>query len=439
MTEVDHEYRCPLALVDRRLAQVHQHWHEAERAYFDPDGFLVAIQTAIQTLRTVTFILQSNKHLFSNFDDWYDQWQNKLRADPLMRWMVDARNKIEKQGDLEMHSFVRAEIMASYYDDGPREDVPAELFQSPAELISRISSGAYKMHAFKDGILRVQRRWVENTLPDYELLDAVGIAYGKLAELVDDAHIQLGLSAPSTMAGEEDHSEGRAARNGRLPCMIGHSEIRSHNIWLATGQTLELEQKQVKFDRDTAEIAAKKYNLDPKEIAPPTISAPEELLDSLFATGRKMITAAGYHDTIAFLLHGKRVTKILQLALQEHGEKYLVFRNLAYEVTRCGADGVILIGEIWMAPFDSSQPYRRAADAPEKAEYLSATLVTKTGEPLQRQAKISRSGEVLSLGETETVENKAPIIFSPIYAAWGREIPAAWREVFTSRDGASKG
>jgi hypothetical protein len=438
MTEVDHDYRCPLAVVDRRLAQVHQHWHEAERAYFDPDGFLVAIQTAIQTLRTVTFILQSNKRLFSNFDDWYDPWQDKLRADPLMRWMVDARNKIEKQGDLEMHSFVRAEIMASYYDDGPREDVPAELFQSPAELISRISSNAYRMHAFKDGILRLQRRWVENTLPDYELLDAVGIAYGKLAELLDDAHMQLDLPAPSTMVGEVDHTEGRAARDGRLPCMIGHSDIRSHNIWLATGQALELEQKQVKFDRDTAEKAAKKYTIDPKEIAPPTISAPEGLLDSLFATGRKMITAAGYHDTIAFLLHGRRPIKIVQLALQEHGEKYLVFRNLANEVTRCGADGVILIGEIWMAAFDSSQPYRRAADTPEKAEYLSATLVTKTGDPMQLQAKISRVDGVLSLGETKMVQDQAPIMFSPIYAAWGRELPDAWRKVFTSRDGATE-
>lgn len=123
MADTNHEKRCPLAAVDRRLAQVHQHWHEAEQAYFNPDNFLVAIQTAIQTLRTVTFILQSNKRLFSNFDVWYDSWQDKLRADPLMRWMVDARNKIEKQGDLEMHSFVRAEIMASYYDDGPREDV----------------------------------------------------------------------------------------------------------------------------------------------------------------------------------------------------------------------------------------------------------------------------------------------------------------------------
>lgn len=438
MVDTNHEKRCPLAAVDRRLAQVHQHWHEAERAYFNPDNFLVAIQTAIQTLRTVTFILQSNKRLFVNFDVWYDPWQDKLRADPLMRWMVDARNKIEKQGDLEMHSFVRAEIMASYYDDGPREDVPAELFQNPAELIRQISSDSYKAHAFRDGTLRLQRRWIENTLPDHELLDAVGLAYGKLAELVADAHLHLGLLTPSTIAGENDHSIGRSERGGRPPCMIGHSDTRTQNLWLATGEPMMVKQKQIEFNREVAEQTAKKYQIDPREIAPKTISAPEELLDTLFATGRKMITISGYHDTIAFLLRGHIPVKIVQLALQEHGEKYLVFRNLANEVTKCGADGMILIGEVWRALFDPDQPYRRAADSPEKTEYLSALLVTKAGEPKQLQAKINRIGEAASLEETQTLLDQAPIMFSPIYQAWGRELPAAWKDVFTSRDGATE-
>ncbi|MDP9154882.1 MAG: hypothetical protein M3O74_11610 [Pseudomonadota bacterium] len=217
MTEMEHEYRCLLSAVDRRLEDVHRYWHEAERGYFDPDDFRVAIQTAIQTLRTVTFIVQSNKRFFSNFDPWYNSWQEKLRADPLMRWMVDARNKIEKQGDLETHSFVRAEIMASYYDEGPRMEVPAELFQNPSQLISSIPNEALRNHVFKDGFLRIQRRWVENSLPDHELLDAVGIAYGRIAELVADAHRELGLKPPATMVGDIDRTPGKESRGDDCP------------------------------------------------------------------------------------------------------------------------------------------------------------------------------------------------------------------------------
>lgn len=428
-TETVHEYQCPLSAVDRRLADVHRQWHEAERGYFDPESFRVAIQTTIQTLRTVTFILQSNKRLFSNFDPWYESWQVKLRADPLMRWMVEARNKIEKVGDLETHSFVRAEILASYYEEGPHMEVPAELFQNPIELFSSLSNQELKQHIFKDGFLRIQRRWVENSLPDYELLDAVGIAYGKIAELVDDAHRQLDLEPPTTMDDDVNCTQGKESRGGRLPCMIGHSDVRSHNIWLATGQTMTIEQKTVDFDRENAERVAAKYGLDPKDIFQSADPTAETTLNDLFATGRKMFVCDGYHQTIAFLLNSARPISMIALDVQEHGEKYLVMRQLASEVVKHGADGVIIIGEVWSAIYDPSKPYRRAVDASEKKEFLTATLVTKTGDPIQLYAPIKREGNATTLGETEMVRDQAQIAFAPIYKAWGRDIPQAWTEV----------
>src|SRR6266852_625629 len=94
-----------LAKVDRRLEDVHEQWHQAEKEYFNPEQFRIAIQSAIQTLRTVTFILQKHKKQIPEFEKWYGAWQERFRADPLMKWMHDARNKIEKEGDLETHSF----------------------------------------------------------------------------------------------------------------------------------------------------------------------------------------------------------------------------------------------------------------------------------------------------------------------------------------------
>jgi len=426
MTIDQHEYKCPLGAVDRRLSDVHRHWHEAERGYFDPETFRISIQTAIQTLRTVSFILQSNKRIFSNFDPWYEKWQSKLRADPLMRWMVDARNKIEKQGDLETHSFIRAEIIASYYEEGPVIEVPAELFKSSAELIDSIQAEDLKKHVLKDGILRIQRRWVENSLPDYELLEAVGIAYGKMAELVADAHLELGLAPPTTIADDVDHSSGRESRGGRLPCMIGHSDARSQDIWLATGQTIKLEQKDIEIDLAEKELASERYGLDPKEMLPPSTFGPESILNNLFAAARKMFTVDGCHITIAFLLKGGTLASMTTLNMEEHGEKYLVMRKLANEVVKHGADAVIIIGEVWSARFDASKPYRRAVDSPEKNEFLTGTLVSKCDEPVQLRAKIIRSNTAVTLAETETSRDQAQIAFSPIYAAWGREIPASW-------------
>src|SRR5260221_11565528 len=93
---------CPLAAVDQRLADTHRLWHQAEATYFDPDGFRLAAQNAITTLRSVTFILQKHKEIIPGFNTWYGDikkkthgdWQKRLHADPLMRWMCDARTKI---------------------------------------------------------------------------------------------------------------------------------------------------------------------------------------------------------------------------------------------------------------------------------------------------------------------------------------------------------
>jgi hypothetical protein len=133
-----HSRSCPLAAVHRRLEDLHQQWHQAETEYFEPERFRVAVQSAIQTLRTVTFILQNHKRIIRDFDRWYSSWQTQLKSDPLMRWMVDARNKIEKEGDLEANSFVRARIIASYLEEGPSIEVPAHLFDAPAKLIKSI-------------------------------------------------------------------------------------------------------------------------------------------------------------------------------------------------------------------------------------------------------------------------------------------------------------
>ncbi len=64
--------------------------------------------------RTVTFIMQSNKSSFNDFDDWYQGYIEKWRPDSFMTWARDSRNVIEKQGDLSLYSEVRGRIVASY-------------------------------------------------------------------------------------------------------------------------------------------------------------------------------------------------------------------------------------------------------------------------------------------------------------------------------------
>jgi hypothetical protein len=421
-----HDAACPLAAVDRRLEDVHRHWHSAEQAYFEPTAFRVAIQTAIQTLRTVTFILQSNKHLIPEFDTWYGPWQDKLKSDALMRWMVDARNKIEKQGDLEAHSFVRAEIVASYLNNGPVTDVPAKLFEGAGLMLKGIPKKSDLGEHFKKfGTLRIQRRWVENSLPDYELLEAVAIAYGRIAEIVHDAHRAIGRDPPITIDGEtgEQYAQGRA---GRLPCMIGHGDARTINISLSDGKRFEFLHQSVPLDVEEARKSAEKYGLRPDEIWDRE-GDQETVLNSLFRTARKMTEKDGKHVTMVVMLRGNKPVRLAEVEFPDQGAKYVVMRGVANEVAKLAADGVILIGEGWRAVFDTSKPYMRAADAPDRVEMLHAVLVRRDGEPIELFADFQRQGDQVKLGDTQTVRGGQHYMFAPIYEAWGRALPCDWR------------
>jgi hypothetical protein len=425
MSATGNQKPCPLAAIDQRLEDLHRQWHQAERAYFDPDAFRVAIQTAIQTLRTVTFILQNNKRLIPEFDRWYELWQEKMRADPLMVWMREARNRIEKQGDLDAHSFVRAEIIASYLNEGPTIEVPANLFDAPLKLVKSIPANALGEHVRRDGVVRIQRRWVENTLPDHELLEAVAIAYRRLSELVHDAHRQLGLDVPATMVtsiGATYHSD---LLGGRLPCMVGHADARSLDIWLASGRPVEFEKIEQKLDAKVGPKLAKRYGIKSEEIFDKTEGL-ERTVHDLFAAARRMFEKDGHHIMVVFLLKGAKPVQIMQLRPEEHGQKYLMMRSVAHEVVKCGADAVIVISEVWSAPVDAQNPYMRAADSPNRREALTATLVSKSGEPLHLSASIERGNNRVALGETVKEQGGAHFFFAPVYEAWNREIPRDW-------------
>lgn len=418
---------CPLEGVDRRLDDAHRQWHEAEAAYFEPEDFRRAIQSAIQTLRTVTFILQNHKHDIPDFEEWYRSWRDKMRADPLMRWMIEARNRIEKQGDLEMFSLVRAELMASYLDEGPRIEVPAKLGDGVEVLLNSLPKGDALQHLIEHGTLRIERRWVENTLPDFELLDAVATAYGRLSQLVSDAHRQMGLERPTTLEGDTGEPF-YGEREGKLPCMIGHGAIRALNIRLSDGARLVMRKNSNKVSRLDAERAAERFAVSGKEVFGKYGPSLEDMFRSLFDAAQKVFLKDGYHETIAFLFRSGKPCQVLGMRPEEHGEKYLMMRMLADEVQRQGADAVIVLAEAWSAPYDPQKPFQRAASSPEKREYLTAALVTKEEVVREKLCEILRPESGVSLGEVVEFDNPALFSFAPILQVWGSTLPLKWAD-----------
>lgn len=107
--------QCPTPTAHARLREAHKHWHDALSEYQRPEGFRIALNACIQTLRNVTFALQKEKRLVPEFDDWYSDWQSKMKQDFIMRWVVAARNQIVKAQDLETHSWAIVRFTTDYY------------------------------------------------------------------------------------------------------------------------------------------------------------------------------------------------------------------------------------------------------------------------------------------------------------------------------------
>lgn len=63
-----------------------------------PGHQLGYIRVAVVDIRRVTFVLQTLSSRTAGFDEWYAPIQDRLRADPLMRYFVELRNEIEKRG-----------------------------------------------------------------------------------------------------------------------------------------------------------------------------------------------------------------------------------------------------------------------------------------------------------------------------------------------------
>ncbi|WP_192178279.1 hypothetical protein [Mesorhizobium amorphae] len=426
-TDDQHEKNCPLAGVDRRLEDAHQLWHRAEAEYFDPENFRMFAQNTIQTLRTVTWRLQNHKAIFADFDAWYGPWQERMRADQLMRWLHDARTKIEHQGDLEIHSFVRAEILASYLSsEVPRMEVRAELFATPMELLKGIPKDALEKHVLKNGTLRIQRRWVENNLPDHELLDALAIAYGKTKEIVHDAHRHLGLPEPMTVDGRTGEKFDAPALGWRMPCMIAHEARRELLISLTNGSRLSLVPQALNLTEQDRKELAQKTDLNLYSAMKEKYDSLDTLSEAYFGMIRQVFNRDGYHVPMMFFFRGTELVKFFGYEIEDRAQKYVINRSLAQEALRYGADAVLMVNEVWTSLMNEVGPYEFAVDAPNRQEALTMVLVRKEGDIIHYQAIIRRENDKPALGETNVARNGATYIAAPFYEAWGRPIPAEW-------------
>lgn len=400
--------------VMKRLLDMRRLWNEAADAYFEPAKFFLMLQQCITTSRTVTFIVQSNKAAFRDFEPWYASYQERWRNDPIMTWARDARNTIEKQGDLETHSQVRAELIAGFLPGPTTEWSPSELFASSIAIWRGIPKKYRVPQVIENGTLLIERRWVASSLPGMEVLEALAHVDGQFCGLIADLLQRHGISAPPGLMESRPEPMGQLAMD------------RALYLSVATGQPIgvRLRNRPMMISTDKARKKSfKRYGVSPDWSRLKNAATFREVAEAYFEHARVVMAKDGYHRSMAFLLRGTKTVEIVGTEHPSRASRYVMMRELAKFASACRADGVILLSEAWTAHGSDVPKSGYAAEAPNRGEALALISGNSAGETCAFDAEVIRKKpggkKVKRLGPTNENSGKAQFILMPFQAQWG--------------------
>ena len=213
-------HACRLPATHDRVDECHYWWHEMARNYHEPTPFRYSLGAFIQAARSVTFMLQSEKHVFQDFS-WYGEWVNSAKDSELLRLLADKRTTVVHRAALDTSSWIELRCLrvvgVDVLDD--MEDVARYAmrpFECTHSLIRGYDDFVLNMGG-EDHPHEIVRHWELDDLPGRELQDAAAEIHDRLSEVNAVAHELTG----SSLAGNWEDGERP------LPCM---RDTRKHRV-----------------------------------------------------------------------------------------------------------------------------------------------------------------------------------------------------------------
>ena len=322
---------------ERRLKDLSYLLNNCAKTYFDPELFRMNLNQFLQTSRTVTFIIQKNKREIVGYDTWYplnviDKWKN----DPLMTWAKNARNSIEKQGDLDMYSEAKATLLFSYIDEQDIEFTTRnELIGISVNKLVRLALKKLPSGVNDAAVIKSERRWVANTLKDWELLHAITLIYARMYECCKSLGNLIGTPI------SRDISEPTTIDSIR-------EEVRHVSyLKLKNFQTGKLSFSSVSYDAQSIPDSIKDRVKSVGSVS--RASSTGELIDFYSKLAEVTFSEDGYHIPILmFFDKSYKVIDILSTRFDDQADKFVFWRFAADRAKLIDAFGFIWVSELWV-------------------------------------------------------------------------------------------
>jgi len=419
---------CPIPNTHQRLRQAHLLWHQASENYQDVDRFLTNINSLIQELRNVTFILQSEKSQFTEFESWYRHWQEKLKNNRHAQWLKDTRNLVVKQGALTAASHFNVRFLT--YDSIEVVSLLSEKDLSVSTVLERddfrtVVTGLRKaMEGQGDAVLAIERCWSTPELMGAELLKVLGSQYGFLARMVLDAHVRLGqLDCTSATDDAPGHSDfpTQHGRSDLLPCMTRAQASRTDFFTLSKLERMMGGSELFSAPASQKEVEWRYQFTDADKMKTFDAMDPLTIYNKLVYSSKKMLRKDRSLARVMQFRDGRGRWSGHMIMARNRVEKYLLMHLLAQTVREEGCDALLEVGESWIVPEASTQAVLldSVLEVPEKEECIFVHLATRDG--LSKTARtIFRRGTFggISFSDTEETDGERHYYLKPIYQVW---------------------
>jgi hypothetical protein len=371
----------------------------------------------LQTSRTITFLIQKHKKTVPSFESWYsrsviDPW----KSDVVMTWAKDSRNKIEKQGDIDYFSSVQAKIVISYFH---REDVIVTHKDGSEPLwidIDRMVKTIKKkmtIEAFENSVLRIERKWAANSLPEWELLHAFSYIYAQQYRV---------CASLQSLLNQEINEEIPQ------PSEIGLRTEKSREvvyISLMDGEVNRFHHQRIMldpdFDMEDGELATDlaKLRMENGTIEG-SLSFHAALTQSMFELNGVYYPSIFMYDECGKCIFNGGTEFTGQAS------KHMFWRFIGEQVRSLSPTIVVWSSEHWIRDYTDENPRILFRDREIIGERLSVTVIGKNITAGEVHWKITRDDEgLVSLGERSTNLNRSDIlrnnnIIAPVVEAFVR-------------------
>jgi hypothetical protein len=332
-----------------------------------------------------------------------------MREDAKMRWLVEARNFIEKQGDLTTSSKFTVTLSNSWADEPPR-DFPFAPDVTAADVAKLIANTIPSARINEEALLRFDRQWIDSLLPGEEVLSTLIHCYTRLRAILEDGHSLV----PAAEREKCKFHRRVTTTTDRLPrAMLACQFPRVAWFKLNKNKLTEYETKSVTVTR--GEIEARVKTRYPGAFAgfKPGMTFREEC-SAYFEVAKQFLVRDGYHVTMA-ITGTDKFPLFSRLRPLDRADQHVLMRELASQCVRVKARSVIMISEAWTSR--ALHRYRHAADDPARSEALVLHGVHADGTILNFTACFSRQAGKIVVGEEEMAEGPLPPQLSAVYQA----------------------